>query len=148
MWLRAKGERVFARVGKEHEGRSWQRAWLKLRMIPWMIVWKGECLARRVLKCYQVCLNGSGCMCVSSALSHDSVLLPIVRLHPRLLLRPLPRLCGAGPWCAPVKTLSHSLVTEQRSWGWNKLRSWHENMQWGTLPWPRASTSRVCYPSA
>lgn len=89
-----------------------------------------------------------GCMCVSPALSHDSVLLPIVRLHPRLLLRPLPRLCGAGPWCTPVKTLSHSLVTEQRSWGWNKLRSWHENMQWGTLPWPRASTSRVCYTSA
>lgn len=86
-------------------------------------------------------------VCVLSPF-HDSVLLPIVRLHPRLLLRPLPRLCGAGPWCAPVKTLSHSLVTEQRSWGWNKLRSWHENMQWGTLPWPRASTSRVCYPSA
>ncbi len=45
---------------------------------------------------------------VSSALSHSSVLSPIVRLHPWLLLRPLPHLCGAGPWYAPVKH-SHTL---------------------------------------
>lgn len=66
------------------------------------------------MKCNQVCLHSRGCVCVSSALCHGSVLLPIVRLHPRLLLRPLPHLYGAGPWYTPngnTLTLSGNWTT-------------------------------------
>lgn len=148
MWLRAKGERGFLPGLEKNtradrgKGPDWSYVWFLEWSCEKVNVWPSVYWS--VIK-YAWTVVGA---CVSPALSHDSVLLPIVRLHPWLLLRPLPCLCGAGLWCTPVKTLSHSLVTEQHSWGWNKLRSWHENMQWGTLPWPRASTSRVCHPSA
>lgn len=105
---------------------GWKRTWGQIVikgltgvwcMIPCAVVWVfTTCIVQPavcIVKIIWVCLHDGECerrlVCESvQPFSHASVLSPVVQLHPWLLLRPLPHLCGAGPWCAPVKH-SHTL---------------------------------------
>ena len=60
-------------------------------------------------------------------------------------LFPISMVLGLGTLPLNTLTLSGNWITGLRL---NKQRSWHENMQWGTLPYARASIPRVCHPSA